>query len=499
MAFGITATGFNKKRLADSKTEIEDSFKAAFGQNVNLRSETVFGQMIGIMAERESKVWDMAEDVYNSQYPNNSEDTNLDNVSSITGSIRKGATKSAVIGQLMLGTPGTIIPINSIMSVVGNSLARFLTDSAVTLVAGTDEIQDLTFGNSPDGGSFKLKFGGLETALILFSDTAGGVQAKLEAISSIGVGNISVAGVIDSATGLTFTLIGLLAKEDVALLEVTTNTLNLAAVATTTSMVETTPGVPQGSVNLTAESTGPTDAPSKTLTTIETPVAGWDSTKNPLDAVLGAAKESNADFRLRRDDEVSIPGSTTIDAIFAAVSAIANVTAVVVFQNITDLTDSDGRPPHSVDIVVEGGDEDVIAQTIFDDGVAGGIETLGDITKILKDSQNFDQIIKFSRPTPVDIHVEIDLIVDTALFPLDGDDQVEALILIYGQALSVGQDIIVFGSDPSLSCAFQSVPGILGITFRVGKTVSPTLDDNITIAPREIAAFDSSRITVVVP
>ena len=51
---GLTSTGFTGKRLDDIKTEIEDVLKSAFGPAVNLRAESVLGQIVGIFSERES-------------------------------------------------------------------------------------------------------------------------------------------------------------------------------------------------------------------------------------------------------------------------------------------------------------------------------------------------------------------------------------------------------------------------------------------------------------
>ena len=39
MAFGLTAAGFNRKRLADIKDEIETALKLAFGNNIDLEPE----------------------------------------------------------------------------------------------------------------------------------------------------------------------------------------------------------------------------------------------------------------------------------------------------------------------------------------------------------------------------------------------------------------------------------------------------------------------------
>jgi hypothetical protein len=94
--------------------------------------------------------------------------------------------------------------------------------------------------------------------------------------------------------------------------------------------------------------------------------------------------------------------------------------------------------------------------------------------------------------------VDVDLTVDPAFFPADGLDQVEAAILSYGNSLTIGQNVIVFGSAPSLSCAFDSVPGILDFELRVSRDAGPPVtDDNLAIDDREKADFDSSRITAV--
>ena len=496
MAFGVTPQGFVRKRLEDIKAEREQDLRDALGENINLLPEEVLGQLVGVGSEREALIWEDMEALYFSYYPDQSEGVSLDNQASITGSIRKSPTKSQITGQLLFGTVGTIILQGRVISVFENATARFVTLFDVTLIAGVDEIQDITFSATPTSGSFKLAFGGLTTAFIDFDDTASDIKTKLEALSSIPVGSITVTG--SFAAGFTVTFINPgstgLGKRDVQILVVSDNTLSDGG-AVTVTVAETTKGVPQGAVNMQAETEGATNAPSNTLNVIETPVAGWTDTVNPLDVLVGTAVESDAEFKIRRRSEVAKAGAATPNAIFADVSAVVNVTAVVVFFNNLDIPDLDGRPPHSVDIVVQDGSDDDIAQAIFDT-VGGGITFVGDITKLVTDSQGISQTIKFSRPTEVDIHVEVDLSVNS-LFPVDGIAQVEAAILAYGNAQTIGQDVIVFGSDPALSCSFEQVPGITDIVIRVGKTAGPTLDANIIIALREVSKFDSSRITAV--
>ena len=47
MVYGLTDTGFIKKRQTDIETELEDKFRSAFGSEINLLPTSVFGQVIG--------------------------------------------------------------------------------------------------------------------------------------------------------------------------------------------------------------------------------------------------------------------------------------------------------------------------------------------------------------------------------------------------------------------------------------------------------------------
>lgn len=67
---------------------------------------------------------------------------------------------------------------------------------------GVDEVETLTIDAA--GGTFTLTFGGQETDDIDFDATASAVQAALEALSSVGEGNITVSGVAGGPYTITF-------------------------------------------------------------------------------------------------------------------------------------------------------------------------------------------------------------------------------------------------------------------------------------------------------
>jgi hypothetical protein len=92
--------------------------------------------------------------------------------------------------------------------------ARERYSSAGAPSAGTNEVQTITIGGTPDGGTFKLAFGGFRTAAIPWSATNNtlrdNVDAALEALPSIGTGGVATAvGTMTAGIGtLTVTFSG---------------------------------------------------------------------------------------------------------------------------------------------------------------------------------------------------------------------------------------------------------------------------------------------------
>lgn len=110
------------------------------------------------------------------------------------------------------------------------------------VTTGVNAVQTLTVTGSPTGGNYRLQFGGFKTATIAHNAAASVVQAALEALVSIGSGNVAVSG---SAGGpYTITFQGAFAASPQALITVPAEDLALtggsspsAAVANTTTGV----------------------------------------------------------------------------------------------------------------------------------------------------------------------------------------------------------------------------------------------------------------------
>lgn len=170
-----------------------------------------------------------------------------------------------------------------------------------------------------------------------------------------------------------------------------------------------------GTITVTATSLviGDITADIGTVTTIFTPTRGWQSVNNTVAATPGAPVESDADLRARQTFSTSIPAQTVFDATLGAVENIAGVTKVQGYENTSNSTDGNGLPAHSICVVVAGGADQDICQTILDYKTPG-TDTFGDTTLLVYDARGLPLNISFQRAVTAQIGVQITLTEGTA-------------------------------------------------------------------------------------
>lgn len=112
------------------------------------------------------------------------------------------------------------------------------TDATSALsTTSASEVQTVTLSGSPSGGTFTLSFMGQTTATIAYNAAAAAVQSALQALSTVGAGNATVAG-----TGpWTVTFAGSLANQGVDLL-VANGALLTGGTTPSVAVARTTPG-----------------------------------------------------------------------------------------------------------------------------------------------------------------------------------------------------------------------------------------------------------------
>lgn len=113
-----------------------------------------------------------------------------------------------------------------------------------------------------------------------------------------------------------------------------------------------------------------------TITKINSPVAGWESVSNNIisDITLGSNTESDADFRNRIKNS-RYSGISLMQSITAALYDLEDIKSFVLYENYTNtektIVNEDGSDsnvvlsPHSICLIVSGGDQQQIAAALF--------------------------------------------------------------------------------------------------------------------------------------
>lgn len=160
----------------------------------------------------------------------------------------------------------------------------------------------------------------------------------------------------------------------------------------------TIPSAGQITVTATCETQGAITGPSGTALTIATPTRGWQFISAASDATAGAPVETDAALRVRQSQSTAIPSLTVFDGILGAVASISGVQGLAGYENDTGTTDSNGLPPHSIALVVNGGDAQTIASTIAVKKTPGAY-TYGTTSEQVTDAYGITRTINFFRPT----------------------------------------------------------------------------------------------------
>ena len=448
--YGLTTTGLVIQPQSVISAAIASALQAAFGASIDTTSGSFFGQLIGILSEREGLLWQLMQQIAASQDPNQATGAALDALSALTGTYRTPAT-SSLVTLTLTGTPTTVVP-------VGSQAKTTSTGSLwATTVAGTITTVATWIASTVYAIGARVTLGSK-----IYQCTINGTSASSGGPSGTG------SAIVDGTVTWMFLGGG-------------TGAIDVAAASVITGVI-----VGAGSdINL-----------------IQTPVGGWTNVLNVLSAVAGSPVMTDAALRILRAAELSAAGVATPNAIRAAILKVAGVTSATVFVNNTDVVNSDSMPPHSVECLVQGGTTATIAACLFA-SVAAGIALQGTTTTTVIDSQGTTQTVKYTVPANIVIYDDVTLTYDATMYPANGDAQVQAAIVAYGQAQATGNDVVASAIVGCLIPIYANgtlvsgVAGVLDVSLvKIGLAPSPTTSTTIVISSRQLAVHSTGNITV---
>lgn len=250
-------------------------------------------------------------------------------------------------------------------------------------------------------------------------------------------------------------------------------------------------------VTATADELGAIAAQANTINKIATPTLGWQSVNNLSPAVEGDPVESDAELRRRQANSTMIPSLSVMEGIVGGVSSLQGVKRYRGYENDTNDTDDDGIPAHSIALVVEGGDTTAIAETIANKKTAG-TGTHGTTSVVVNDQYGVPNTIKFFRPTPATISVEVSLTVRAGYLSTTAV-QIQAAVAEYLNGLEIGDDIFITKLFVPANLSNLPVGDTFNVTqIRIKKNAGSFGTSNIVLAFNELAECDAAtNVTVI--
>lgn len=480
MIYGITPSGFVRKRLPEIRAEIIESMtsklSALAGKAVTVETapNSVTGALIDTFADREAAVWERMEATYYAMYPNTSEGVNQDNAVAFTGVTRQGDTNSRVYG-LIEAVPGTTVQAGTVARV---AQTEFLLDAPVVV-------------SQNNAGAFRVEVATI-TPLTNYTITVNGAAHTYAA-----PGNVTSSSILASVLSYLQSL-GLVTEQVSGGINAYVDGRNSVSVGVSPNLALTSiesPGL------FIARDPGPVDVAVGALNQIAG-TATVTGVRNILPGVAGTLRENSSELAARYVEGPFRLGSGTLPAIRANLRQnVPGIIDLKVVQNLTETTDAEGRPSGAIEVIVRGGDEQELRRELL--RVKGaGTPAYGLSNAAVQDEEGNTHIIGLTRPTALYVWLSIRIVLkEGAVVGASTFQQIQAMAVINGNQYKSGEDVI---RQEFIGPIYELTDAVSEIELKTFATsdvnYSPSLSEyaetNIEVGDRQFASFALNRVAV---
>ncbi|GED34042.1 baseplate J/gp47 family protein [Brevibacillus centrosporus] len=235
---------------------------------------------------------------------------------------------------------------------------------------------------------------------------------------------------------------------------------------------------------------GPIMAAPGTITGIVTPTLGWTSVTNPEPATPGRDTEEDPQLKARQAISTANPSRTVLEGIKGGIAAVSGVTRYEVYENDSSEENEMGHPPHSITAVIEGGDEQAIAQSIFVRKTPG-CNTNGTTTAVVQDIYSDESTpIRFYRPSYIDVSVVVQVKKLNGFTSQTADD-IAGYIADYLNSMSLGNSSLIVSS--LWGAALQANRILTSPTFSIVSLTAARPGEEQSSADIPLAFFEAVR------
>ncbi len=479
---GLTDQGYEVKRLEEILSDFRKRAAEIFsdvvppGDTVDTGDNTALGRLIAIASSPAADLWEATQQVYDAFNPATASGIALDNMVAFSGISRFGARATVAqcvfegnfggyVGQLAkarsLSTQKTYSPASPVYFTLTNS-----SGIGVSLLSVQSNTQ-YTIRYTTDGGVnytvFSINSGSAATDASIKDALKNYINTNAGAVVTAYIkNNLLYVERIDPFQMVTFEVSSNIATSKVRKMGV-----------------------------VICDEQGPVEEPARAISVIAVPQGGWDSIYNPLPADTGRFLETDEQLRERFRNAKFVQASNILEAIISEISSIDGVKDAVVYENDTDVVNDKGVPPHSFMPIIYGGLSTAIANTIWQNKPIG-IQSFGDTTVTILDSQSIEHNVSFKRPEPIRLYINMDLSTNKD-FPGDGAALIKQQIVDYMENnYSIGDSVVY----SRLYTPINSIPGHQVNSLTLGTSPNPTGMSNISIDFDQIYSLSLEDINI---
>lgn len=475
--YGVTKEGFVLKRADEILDEIHSDLSEGFGfdtkQNENSFIDVLATTFAGVVAE----LWEVAQDTYYSLFPVTAEGLSLDYAAQ-TGGVTREPARRSMYPLHVTGVDGTVI--DKTFKVGTKTLPKLFLEPVKNFELSRDNCNSIKISVSAEENSiYTVSINGKNYE---HTNENGNVPNILSGLSNL----IKADDYVTSLEGEVLTIADKMNYKN--------NTIdvssNLSVISVTTIQQFQT------------EEYGKKLISNGVITEIVNNVDGLMAVTNILEPTLGRREETDSEFRQSYRRKAGLKSNTMIDSICSYLkNNVKNVETAYGYENVEDTTDSNGIPPHSIEILVDGGEDTEVANAILK-RKAGGINTHGSVE--VQINTNYGDIvnIRFNRPQYLYSFLKVVIHGDRNKIATDYVEIVKKSIIEDLEIMDTSSLLLIQTLEGGI---YRSLSGVSYLEIfsasSTEKSYSPSQEDykkqNITATLRQKMLFDKARIEVV--
>lgn len=477
--YGVTDKGFVLKRYDEILKDLQSSVSNALGFDVSQNRQSMLNAALLVpFADKIASLWETAQESYYAKYPSTATGVNLDNACQYANVTRESNRRTEYIIHAT-AVDGTVIPKNSIVATTTNPQINLKCAAETEVSRSKCHAATIKLVSSTITGSYQVQLNAKMYAYTAkTTDTAVSVLKGLKEL-------------LDDATGYEITV-----DESNVLLTITDtesetreNEIVLSNNLTTETVV--------GCVPYLTDDYGEIELQTGCVTNIVSNVTGLKAVVNVVDPDLGRLQESDTELRLSYIGKRYNSASAQAEAIESyLLSEVDDTKAVRVYENATDVIDSEGRPPHSIEVLVDGGNDGAIAKAILMKK-SGGIYTYGDVRTDVLGKYGDVINIGFNRPEQVYAWIKVEITQGSVSIASEYEDIIKDII-IDTKDMTIGDSFL---SQNYIAPIYAALPGIKYCDIKVATGTDTTKSTtytagNIDATQRQVINLARSRIEV---